>query len=495
MTLRVVELFAGIGAQAQALKNLGIEFESTVCEIDRHAYASYCAIHGDTPNLGDITKVEHLPECDLLTYSFPCQDLSIAGCQRGMKQSSGTRSSLLWEVGRLLSDAKEREREPEVLLMENVDAILNKKNIDEFKRWIRFLTDLGYTSEHAVLNAKDFGVPQNRKRCFMVSALGGRRFVFPEGFPLETRLRDFLEDDVDESFYLSDDKVAKYKAHDERQRVNGTGFGWRPSEPGGVSPAVLTSPAKSSTNTIILSREMMDTDVIQAKRVYDTRGISPSITAGCGTGSIAKIEVVGNLNIKGRHEQINRVYGPDGLAPTLPTGGGGGVMPKIEVVGTLGGYEKEDRVHNPNGLSPTLNLCRPDHSPKIEAQDSIRYPCATAKGYMEAREGDGLVMNRVLTARGTVQEATAPTLTTGNGCGTGTVDKGLRIRYLTPRECWRLMGFPDSAYEAARDVPTSKTQLYKQAGNSIAVPCLEAIFWGIYIDRTWHCRPSLEVWM
>ena len=154
---------------------------------------------------------------------------------------------------------------------------------------------------------------------------------------------------------------------------------------------------------------------------------------------------------------MNRIYGTAGIAPTVTTSQGGGQVPKIEV------------------------------------QDSIRYPCATAKGYMEAREGDGLVMNRVLTARGTVQEATAPTLTTGNGCGTGTVDKGLRIRYLTPRECWRLMGFPDSAYEAACGVPTSKTQLYKQAGNSIAVPCLEAILRAMYIDKTWISTPSLDL--
>ena len=335
MTLRVVELFAGIGAQAQALKNLGLDFTSTVCEIDEKAYRSYCAIHGDTPNLGDITKVEHLPECDLLTYSPPCQDMSVAGSQRGMEQGSGTRSSLLWDVGRLLSDAKERGRGPDVLLMENVDAILNKKNIAEFNRWIEFLTNLGYTSSYKVLNAKDFGVPQNRKRCFMVSSLGERRFIFPEGIPFDRRLRDVLDDDVDESFYLSDDTVAKYKAHE----------------------------------------------------------ISPS---------------------------------------------------------------------------------------------SIRYPCATAKGYMDAHEGDGLVMNRPTKARGTVQKERVPTLTTGNGCGTGVVDKGLRIRYLTPRECWRLMGFPDSAYEGARDVPTSKTQLYKQAGNSIVVPCLETIFKAIYIDHSWH---------
>ena len=307
--------------------------------------------------------------------------------------------------------------------MENVDAVLNELNIAEFRRWLAKLTSLGYTSSYKVLNAKDYGVPQNRRRIFVVSMLGGRMLDFPKPCPDGRVLRDVLEDDVDESFYLSEDKVAKYRAHDERQRENGTGFGWRPSEPCGISPAVLTSPAKSSTNTIIIT---------------------------------------GNIEDPSKYECVNRVYGMDGIAPAMTTCQGGGQVPKIEVVGTLGGYEKEGRVHNPNGLSPTLNLCRPDHSPKIEVQDSIRYPCATTQ------DRHGIVEN----------------------------DHGkLRIRYLTPRECWRLMGFPDSAYEAARDVPTSKTQLYKQAGNSIAVPCLEAIFRAIYIDRTWHRRPSLEAWM
>ena len=420
MTLRVVELFAGIGAQAQALENLGLDFTSTVCEINEKAYKSYCAIHGKVPNLGDITKVEHLPECDLLTYSYPCTSLSIAGKQEGMVEGSGTASSLVWEVGRLLDDASERESLPEVLLMENVDAVLNEQNLPEFRRWLAKLTTLGYTNSYKVLNAKDYGVPQNRRRIFVVSMLGGRMLDFPKPCPDGRVLRDVLEEDVDESFYLSDEKVAKYRAHDKRQRENGTGFGWRPSEPCDIRPAVLTSPAKSSTNTIVIA---------------------------------------GSTAAEGEYEQTRRVYSDRGIAPTMVTSGGGG------------------------------------HIPKIEVRDSIRYPCATAKGYMEAREGDGLVMNRVLTARGTVQEASAPTLTTGNGCGTGTVDKGLRIRYLTPRECWRLMGFPDSAYEAARDVPTSKTQLYKQAGNSIAVPCLEAIFRAIYIDRSWHARPSLEAFL
>lgn len=249
--------------------------------------------------------------------------------------------------------------------MENVDAVLNELNIAEFRRWLAKLTSLGYTNSYKVLNAKDYGVPQNRKRIFVVSMLGGRMLDFPKPCPDGRVLRDVLEDDVDESFYLSEDKVAKYRAHDERQRENGTGFGWRPSEPCGISPAVLTSPAKSSTNTIIIT---------------------------------------GNIEDPSKYECVNRIYGTEGIAPAVTTCQGGGQVPKIEL-------------------------------------------------------------------------------------------KGARIRYLTPRECWRLMGFPDSAFEAARDVPTSKTQLYKQAGNSIAVPCLEAIFKAIYIDKTWHERPSLEAFL
>ncbi len=214
--IRMVELFAGIGSQAMALRRLGIPYTSTVCEIDAKAYASYCAIHGETPNLGDIAQVEHLPDCDLLTYSFPCQDLSVAGLGKGMERGSGTRSSLLWEVGRLLDDAADREALPEVLLMENVDAILNRKNISAFMEWVAKLRTMGYTNSWQVMNAKDHGVPQSRKRCFMVSTLHMGRFVFPEGVPLTRCLRDVLEDDVDESFYLSEERIAKYQRHRER---------------------------------------------------------------------------------------------------------------------------------------------------------------------------------------------------------------------------------------------------------------------------------------
>lgn len=135
MTIRVFEAFSGIGAQAEALKELGLDYEVVgTSDIDKHANAGYEAIHGPVKNYGDITKIEHLPECDLLTYSYPCTSISLAGKREGMVEGSGTASSLLWEIGRLLKDMQERGVLPEILLMENVDAVLNRVNKPEFDR-------------------------------------------------------------------------------------------------------------------------------------------------------------------------------------------------------------------------------------------------------------------------------------------------------------------------------------------------------------------------
>lgn len=197
MTIRVIELFAGIGAQASALERLGIDHERVaVAEIDESVYKVYCALHGDTPNLGDVTLIDHLPECDLLTYSSPCQDISIAGHKKGLAKGSGTRSATLWDVGRLLQDMRERDVLPEVLLMENVDSILFKHARPDFDQWVRLLDGLGYTNSFSVLNAKDHGVAQNRKRMFMVSTKTLGKFVFPAKRPLTTRLKDYLQKDV-----------------------------------------------------------------------------------------------------------------------------------------------------------------------------------------------------------------------------------------------------------------------------------------------------------
>ena len=211
--VRLIEMFAGIGSQAMAMKRLGIPFETYRCiEFDKYPIASYNAIHGTNFEPMDITKIHgsDLGIVDvetftyLLTYSFPCQDLSVAGKGRGMTKGSGTRSGLLWEVERLLNEV---EYLPQVLLMENVPQVHGKKNIDDFQDWIAFLEGKGYTNFWQDLNAKDYGVAQNRNRTFMVSILGPAKFEFPKPIELNKVMKNYLEDEVDEKYYVNSQKA------------------------------------------------------------------------------------------------------------------------------------------------------------------------------------------------------------------------------------------------------------------------------------------------
>lgn len=215
-TIRLIELFAGYGSQAMALKRLGLPFEHHfVCEFDKYAIKSYNAVHGTNFPVLDIRDIHaedlNITERDkyqyFMTYSFPCTDLSVAGQMRGMSKGSGTRSGLLWEVERLLKECGTEL--PQLLLMENVPQVHGANNIDDFAEWISFLDSLGYTSKWQDLNAKDFGVAQNRERTFMVSWLGTRKFFFPQPRPLYKTMRDYLDDDVAEKYYLKSDKVEK----------------------------------------------------------------------------------------------------------------------------------------------------------------------------------------------------------------------------------------------------------------------------------------------
>ena len=396
--LQIVELFSGIGAFSKALANLGIPYERVaMCEIDPHAIKVYEALHGPTPNLGDISRVEHLPDCDLLTYSFPCQDISNAGKKQGMSKGSDTRSGLLWEVERLLLDAREREGDgqnlPRHLVMENVDAILHKTNISVFETWIQSLTKIGYASSYAILNACNYGVPQNRKRCFMISSLGHDRLVFPQPCPDGRVLKDILEDDVPDKFYLSEKAMEGLKAHKARHDAKGHGFGFR-----------ITDPAREKAGSVTAKSGWRNTDTF--------------------------IEDQGSPGQKLLH------------VADLPTS-----------------YETSGRAYSANGLSPTINTC-----------------------------GGGDKVPKMLIEGGKMNEEQ-----NGIRSGTGTVTPDLRIRRLTPRECWRLQGFGDDDFEIAKNIGTSDSQLYKQAGNSIAVPCLEAILRAMYIDKAWISMPSLDL--
>src|SRR5574344_2862667 len=204
--LRVFESFAGIGTQRMGLERAGIDHEVVgICEIDRFAIDSYQAIHGETENYGDISKIDtkDLPDFDLFTYSFPCTSISKAGKRKGFKKGSGTQSSLLWECERIIE-----AKRPKYLLMENVKALTFKKNLPGFEKWLEILRNLGYKNYSKVLNAKDYGVPQNRERVFCISILDDdQRFEYPGKQVLKTRLKDVLEHNVDEKYYLSNDRV------------------------------------------------------------------------------------------------------------------------------------------------------------------------------------------------------------------------------------------------------------------------------------------------
>ena len=204
-------LFSGIGSQEKAMQNLGIPFKVVgISEIDKYAIQSYEAIFGKTFNYGDITRAEKLNYADLWTYSFPCQDISVAGKQRGIKE--GTLSGLLYEVQRLLEVAKEEKTLPKYLLLENVKNLVGKQFKAQFKDWISYLDELGYNTKWQVLNAKDYGIPQNRERVFALSIRKDidKNFEFPQKEELKLRLEDLLESEVGEKYYLSQQQVDNF---------------------------------------------------------------------------------------------------------------------------------------------------------------------------------------------------------------------------------------------------------------------------------------------
>lgn len=215
--IRLIELFAGIGAQAKALTNLGVNYEHyRICEIDKYAVCAYNAIHGTEFEPSDITQItakdlgitDTNAFCYVMTYSFPCTDLSKAGKQQGMGRNSGTRSGLLWQVERLLNECDEL---PQVLLMENVPDVVGTANVKHFAEWISKLDSLGYVSKWQILNAKDFGIPQNRERCFMISLTGDFYYDFPQQTPLTICLNDMLDKVVDAKYYINDAQVEQIK--------------------------------------------------------------------------------------------------------------------------------------------------------------------------------------------------------------------------------------------------------------------------------------------
>ena len=253
--IKVLELFAGIGAFSKALTNLGIDHEIVdAVEIDKFAIQSFNAIHGTNFAPQDITKWDKDVQADIIIHGSPCQDFSVAGKNAGGDEGSGTRSSLLYETLRIVEKVQ-----PDIVIWENVKNLLSKRHKHNHETYIERMNALGYDSVTQILNAKDYGVPQNRERVFTLSIKRGSKLVKsytrPEPRPLEKRLKDFLEDNVDERYYLTDEQVASFVATTEKAKAKGNGFRFEPiereRERGIVAHTIATRAGSRQTDNFI----------------------------------------------------------------------------------------------------------------------------------------------------------------------------------------------------------------------------------------------------
>lgn len=386
--MKLLSLFSGIGAFEKALDRMGINYELVnFCEFDKYATKSYCAIHGvdETKNLGDITMVDEtkLPkDIDLITYGFPCQDISNAGKQKGLFNEDGTqtRSGLFFEALRIIEATK-----PKIAIAENVKNLVGKKFKDQFEIVLNSLEEAGYNNYWQVLNAKDFGIPQNRERVFIVSIrkdLDTGSFEFPTGFQLELRLKDMLDDEVDENYYIDMGKVKQF---------------------------ILNNPTIDESKAVLgTCHERNDLSFATRDRVYNSEKESPTLTATMYKDP-PKILQVAQIYPNSGNPQAGRIYDDNGISPSLDTCSGGNRMPKVMKVGNINpsGRGMNGVVVDSQGLSRTIT------TEKGEGQ-KILVREATKKGYAEAVEGDSINLEHPnsKTRRGRVGRQVAQTLTT-----------------------------------------------------------------------------------
>ena len=521
--IRLIELFAGIGSQAKALKMLGADFEHyRICEFDKYAIRSYNAIHRTNFLISDIKEitaadlgiVDTDKFCYIMTYSFPCQDLSLAGKGNGMAKGSGTRSGLLWEVERLLNECEEL---PQILLMENVTQVHGKKNKEHFDEWCEFLESKGYNNSWKDLNAKNFGIPQNRNRTFMVSVLGDYTYEFPKEFPLELRLKDMLETEVDEKFYLSERMINFFKENTKKQQEKGNGFKFSPTNGNCIGKAVTTRAGGRMDDNFIEEQPIrlggiFDTKISkhQAGSIWDRESLSPTIDTM--QGGYRQPLVIDPFIVRsqgrnpenpsdrraGIHTEQRLEPNFSGCSNTLTTVQKDNYVAEPVIIQKYGDrgtnqYSVRDYAHTipANPMSDRVQMVVEPQSCLIQPKDrNYKLKNLQRETHVEIKD-DGISHALRTNAQTMVseplaydeqngyirQDGTVGTLTTDGSSPkhNNRVVENYRIRKLTPKECWRLMGFDDEDFEKAAKY-NSNTQLYKQAGNSIVVDVLYYIF-------------------
>lgn len=436
------------------------------CEFDKYATQSYCAIHGtdESLNLGDITKVDEtkLEPFNMICGGSPCQDFSVAGKQKGSvwtckdcgheynpltvhwserekcpkchsENIEKTRSSLLVEYLRVI-----RVNKPNFGMYENVKNIVGKQFKDTFKMFTDELDEYGYNVYWKVLNAKDYGVPQNRERVYLIfikKELDNGKFVFPVEFDNGIRLKDVLEDEVDEKYYVSEEKLQRFITN-----LNN-------------DTSVLYDPCQVKREG--KSREYNDYCPTLTSRDYK----DPRLVNENAVKQVGNIVNTGNWD----NPQRGRIYSPDGCSHALNCCGGGGLEPKI-VCGI-------DKSVNDTKFIEYANCLTAREDRGISNRKSEGTAVIECVGNVNP-SGKGMNGNVFS------DDGLSPTLTTNKGEG-NKILSNLRIRKLTPKECFRLMGFDDSDYEAASKV-VSNSQMYKQTGNSIVVDVLYYILVELY---------------
>jgi DNA (cytosine-5-)-methyltransferase len=441
--LKFLDLFAGIGGFRFGMESAGHECIG-FCEIDKFARASYKAIHNTEGEieLHDITAVSDesirgFRSVDVICGGFPCQAFSIAGHRRGFEDTRGT---LFFEICRFASILR-----PKYLFLENVRGLLNHDGGATFETIVRTLDGLGYDVEWQVLNSKNFGVPQNRERVFIIGHLRGQRTrnIFPIS---------------GEGQSISSQSVVKIG----NVNPSGNGMNGEVYQADGLAPTLTTNKGEGQKIAIpVLTPDRAEKR--QNGRRFKTDGEPMfTLTAQDRHGVVVGNEIKKFGTIEPNFNQSGVVYETDGIAPTIRAYQGGGLEPKIIQRGH--GYNRGGE-HN---IAPTLT------SNSYHENNVLKITEATSQGYAEATVGDSINLSHPnsKTRRGRVGKQIANTLLTGES--QGVVEPDFRIRKLTPRECWRLQGFPDWAFDKAQEV-NSNSQLYKQAGNSVTVNVIAAI--------------------
>mgnify|MGYP000291604392 CR=1 FL=1 len=443
--MKFLDLFAGIGGFRFGMESAGHECIG-FCEIDKFARASYKAIHNTEGEieLHDITtvtdeEIRAIGQVDVICGGFPCQAFSIAGARRGFEDTRGT---LFFEIARFASILK-----PKYLFLENVKGLLNHDKGNTFKTILGALDGLGYDVEWQVLNSKNFSVPQNRERVFIIGHLRGEctRNVFPI-------LREDAKSDNQQSKTESIGNV-----NPSWKGMNGEVYNSQ-----GLAPTLTTNKGEGQKIAIpVLTPDRAEKR--QNGRRFKTDGEPMfTLTAQDRHGVVVENEIKKYGTIQPNYNQSGVVYDTDGIAPTIRAYQGGNLEPKIIQRGH--GYNKGGE----HDIAPTLT------SNSYHENNVLKITEATKQGYATAEIGDSVNLSHPnsKTRRGRVGKQIANTLLTGES--QGVVEPDFRIRKLTPRECWRLQGFPDWAFDRAQQV-NSNSQLYKQAGNSVTVPVIAAI--------------------